>query len=248
MRLYPAIDLRDGRVVRLLQGDFNQETRYPDHAVALAQRYEAQGATWLHVVDLDGARGDPVGSAKNLGVIEAIAQATSLNIQTGGGVRTEADVRQRIAVGAARVVVGSVAVKNPPLMIAWRDLFGADKLCLALDARADAHGVYYVHTAGWQEAENVELLACVTRFAAAGFKHALVTDIALDGMLTGPNIALYLRLKMLSDTMEIQASGGVAQLSDLRALQQNGVCGVIIGKALLEGKFSLDAAFAAITS
>ncbi len=243
MQLYPAIDLREGRVVRLLQGDFAQETRYPDNAVDLAKRYQDEGASWLHVVDLDGARGAKAGSIENLHLIEAIARQTSLKIQTGGGVRTDADIRLRIGIGAARVVVGSVAVQNPELVIAWRDLFGAEKLCLALDARADPHGVFFVHTAGWVETAQVELFECVARFAAAGFKHALVTDIALDGMLTGPNVTLYLRLKAICAAMEIQASGGVAQLADLRALNASAIRGVIIGKALLQGNFSLRAAF-----
>jgi phosphoribosylformimino-5-aminoimidazole carboxamide ribotide isomerase len=256
MQLYPAIDLRAGRVVRLLQGDFAQETRYPDDAVELAKRYQDEGATWLHVVDLDGARGDQPAATENLKRIEAIARATTLRIQTGGGVRTEADVRLRINVGAARVVIGSVAVKNPDVVIAWRELFGAQQLCLALDARADSSGDYYVHTAGWVEAAHVELFECVARFAAAGFAHALVTDIALDGMLAGPNVSLYARLKALVQTtgmpemrpqeMHIQASGGVAQISDLQALKGHSISGVIIGKALLEGKFTLRAAFAAV--
>ena len=240
MQLYPAIDLRSGRVVRLLQGDFAQETRYTANAVELAKHYEDEGATWLHVVDLDGAKGDVAGSIENLTLIEQIARATRLKIQTGGGVRTEDDVRERFGAGAARVVLGSVAVKTPDVVHHWREIFGAEKLALALDARADPFGVYRVHTAGWQETAEVELFECVARFAAAGFKHALVTDIALDGMMAGPNVALYVKLKAISAELEIQASGGVAQLMDLRALNSNDISGVIIGKALLEGKFTLS--------
>ena len=240
MQLYPAIDLRSGRVVRLLQGDFAQETRYSANAVELAKHYEDEGATWLHVVDLDGAKGEVAGAIENLSLIEQIARATRLKIQTGGGVRTEADVRERFGAGAARVVLGSVAVKTPELVYHWREIFGAEKLALALDARADPFGIYRVHTAGWQETAEVELFECVARFAAAGFKHALVTDIALDGMMAGPNVALYVKLKAISAELQIQASGGVAQLMDLRALNSNNISGVIIGKALLEGKFSLS--------
>ena len=248
MQLYPAIDLRSGRVVRLLQGKFDQETRYAANAVELAKHYEAEGASWLHVVDLDGAKGEVAGSIENLTLIEEIARATSLKIQTGGGVRTEADVRERFGAGAARVVLGSVAVKTPELAYHWREIFGAEKLALALDARADPFGVYRVHTAGWQETAEVELFECIARFAAAGFKHALVTDIALDGMLAGPNVALYVKLKAISAELQVQASGGVAELMDLRALNANGICGVIIGKALLEGKFTLSDAFREVTS
>ena len=242
MQLYPAIDLRSGRVVRLLQGNFEHETRYAKDAVELAKHYEAEGASWLHIVDLDGAKGELAGSIENLTLIEKIARATSLKIQTGGGVRVEADVRERFGAGAARVVLGSVAVKTPELVQHWRDIFGAEKLALALDARADPFSVYRVHTAGWQETAEVELFECIARFAAAGFKHALVTDIALDGMMAGPNVALYVRLKTISNELQVQASGGVSELMDLRALNANGISGVIIGKALLEGKFSLSEA------
>lgn len=248
MQLYPAIDLRSGRVVRLLQGDFEQETRYSANAVELAKHYEDEGATWLHVVDLDGAKGEVAGAIENLSLIEQIARATRLKIQTGGGVRTQADVRERFGAGAARVVLGSVAVKTPDVVVHWREIFGAEKLALALDARADPFGVYRVHTAGWQEAAEVELFECVARFAAAGFKHALVTDIALDGMMAGPNVALYVKLKAISAELEIQASGGVAQLMDLRALNSNDISGVIIGKALLEGKFSLSDAIREVSA
>lgn len=243
MQLYPAIDLRSARVVRLLQGKFDQETRYAADAVELAKHYEAEGASWLHIVDLDGAKGEVAGSIENLILIEKIARATCLKIQTGGGIRSEMDVRQRFGAGAARVVLGSVAVKTPELVYHWRDIFGAEKLALALDARADPFGVYRVHTAGWQETAEVELFECVSRFADAGFKHALVTDIALDGMMAGPNVALYVKLKAISAALQIQASGGVSELMDLRALKSNGISGVIIGKALLEGKFNLSDAF-----
>ena len=248
MQLYPAIDLRSGRVVRLLQGNFDRETRYATDAVELAKHYEAEGATWLHVVDLDGAKGDVAGSIENLTLIEEIARATNLKIQTGGGVRSEADVRVRFGAGVARVVLGSVAVRTPDIAKQWREIFGAEKLALALDARADPFGIYRVHAAGWQEAAEVELFECVARFAAAGFRHALVTDIALDGMMAGPNVALYVKLKAISAELQIQASGGVSNLMDLRALNANGIGGVIIGKALLEGKFMLSDAIAEVTA
>jgi phosphoribosylformimino-5-aminoimidazole carboxamide ribotide isomerase len=239
MQLYPAIDLRGGHVVRLLQGDFDMETRYQNDAVVLAKSYEQEGADWLHVVDLDGAKSDAAGAQQNLAIIERIARETGLKVQTGGGVRSELDVRSRLDAGAARVVVGSVAVRAPELVIAWLAQFGAEQIALALDARADPFGVYRVHAAGWQEAAELELFECVTRFAQAGFRHALVTDIARDGMLSGTNVALYAELKMISGALAVQASGGVANLGDLRALRANQIPGVIIGKALLEGNFSM---------
>jgi phosphoribosylformimino-5-aminoimidazole carboxamide ribotide isomerase len=248
MQLYPAIDLRSGQVVRLIQGDFAQQTTYQTDPVALAQQYEAAGADWLHLVDLDGAKGDNAGSLENLHIVEKIAACTRLKIQTGGGVRTEQDLRERYGAGAARVVIGSVAVHQPLLAIAWLSQFGAQRLTLALDARADAAGVYRVHTAGWQQAAQSELFECVQRFETAGFVHALVTDIALDGMLAGPNIALYVKLKSMLKTLHVQASGGVSALSDLHALAANDIAGVIIGKALLEGRFSFADALQAVST
>jgi phosphoribosylformimino-5-aminoimidazole carboxamide ribotide isomerase len=241
MQLYPAIDLRHGRVVRLVQGDFAQETRYATDALELAKVYEQQGANWLHVVDLDGAKGDAAASQGNMRIIENIARSTRMAVQTGGGVRTEADVRARLDAGAKRIVVGSLAIRAPDTVISWLALFGPAHLALALDAKADASGTFWVHTAGWQEAAHTELFACAQRFERAGFHHALVTDIARDGMLAGPNIALYQALSAALSTLSVQASGGVANLADLTALRAN-AAGVIIGKALLEGKFTLTQA------
>jgi phosphoribosylformimino-5-aminoimidazole carboxamide ribotide isomerase len=245
MQLYPAIDLRAGHVVRLLQGDFAREKRYLNDAVDLAREYEAAGAEWLHVVDLDGAKGDVEGSAANLLIIEQIARVTRLQVQSGGGVRSPADVGRRLAAGIARVVIGSMAIKAPELAFECLQNFGADKLALALDARADdsvsadSTPLFRVHISGWQERAETELFACLQNFAGQGFKHALVTDISLDGMLSGPNLALYHALAQRFPKVAIQASGGVATLADLKALRAQNAAGAIIGKALLEGRFSL---------
>ena len=245
MQLYPAIDLRAGQVVRLLQGDFAREKRYLNDAVDLAREYEAAGAEWLHVVDLDGAKGDAEGSARNLLIIEQIARVTRLNVQSGGGVRNQADIGRRLAAGIARVVLGSMAVKAPELAVECLQSFGSEKLALALDARADATAdantkpVFRVHISGWQERAETELFSCLQSFAEHGFRHALVTDISLDGMLTGPNFALYHDLAARFPGVAVQASGGVATLADLKALRAQNAAGAIIGKALLEGRFSL---------
>lgn len=242
MQLYPAIDLRAGQVVRLLQGDFSREKRYLNDAVDLARDYEAAGAEWLHVVDLDGARGDLEASAKNLLIIEQIARVTRLNVQSGGGVRTQADVGTRLAAGIARVVIGSMAVTSPELALACLQSFGAEKLALALDAKADlssGEAVFKVHISGWRERAETELFACLQNFSEHGFRHALVTDISLDGMLSGPNLALYRALAERFPKVAVQASGGIASLADLKALRAQNAAGAIIGKALLEGRFSL---------
>lgn len=242
MQLYPAIDLRAGQVVRLVQGDFSREKRYLNDAVDLAREYEAAGAQWLHVVDLDGARGDAEASASNLLIIEKIARVTRLNVQSGGGVRTLADVGKRLAAGISRVVIGSMAVTAPELALACLQSFGSEKLALALDAKADGSGddrVFHVHISGWQQRAETELFTCLEHFSEQGFRHALVTDISLDGMLSGPNLALYQALSERFPKVAVQASGGIASLADLKALRTQNASGAIIGKALLEGRFSL---------
>jgi phosphoribosylformimino-5-aminoimidazole carboxamide ribotide isomerase len=239
MQIYPAIDLRGGRVVRLLQGDYAQETAYQNDPIALAEHYQAQGADWLHVVDLDAAKSI---ASPNLAIVAEIAKRTNLRIQFGGGVRETQDVEQRLALGCQRVVVGSMAVRAPEQVFAWKDQFGAEAICLALDCKSDSTGVYRVHIAGWQEQASAELFECVQRFADAGFVHALITDIARDGMLNGPNTALYAQLRAREPRLLVQASGGVSSLADLKQLRADKVNGVIIGKALLEGRFALSEA------
>jgi phosphoribosylformimino-5-aminoimidazole carboxamide ribotide isomerase len=243
MQIYPAIDLRAGKVVRLLQGDYARETAYSLDPVALAKSYCAQGAQWLHVVDLDAAKsGDVAGQPSNLAVIARMVREGGMQVQCGGGVRSKADVQARLDLGCARVVIGSLAVREPQTVIAWKQYFGADKLCLALDCRADEAGIFRVHVSGWQEAAESELFACLQSYADAGFVHALVTDIDCDGTLAGPNVALYAKLAAAQPQVKVQASGGVSKLADLPALRASGASGVIIGKALLEARFSVQEA------
>ncbi len=239
MLIYPAIDLRGGRVVRLQKGDYDREQRYELDPLELARSYADAGATWLHVVDLDGARS---GDSANLAAIEAIATQVSMHVQAGGGVRSEDDFKRFIDAGVSRVVIGSLAVREPDRVGALRWRHGSDSLTLALDARADAEGVFRVATAGWKTIESVALSALLVQFAAQGFEHFLVTDIDRDGMLAGPNVGLYRALRELAPQAEIQASGGVQGLEDLSALRTLGVAGVVIGKALLDGRFSLPEA------
>ncbi len=239
MQIYPAIDLRAGRVVRLLQGDYAQETTYQNDPVALAEYYQEQGADWLHVVDLDGAK---TSESPNLAIVAEIAKRTTLKIQFGGGVRALVDIEHRLALGCQRVVVGSMAVRAPEQVLAWKDKLGAEAICLALDCRADAEGIYRVHIAGWQEQATAELFECVSRFANAGFRHALITDIARDGMLNGTNAELYAELLAREPRVLVQASGGVSSIADVQTLRAKNIAGVIIGKALLERRFALSEA------
>jgi phosphoribosylformimino-5-aminoimidazole carboxamide ribotide isomerase len=232
MELVPAIDLRDGRCVRLLKGDFEQETRYSVDPVELAQHYGELGARSLHVVDLDGAKqGVPV----NLPVIRRMRAAAGVEIQLGGGIRARTSLEDALEV-AARAVIGSLAVSEPELVAAWLTEFGPDRLTLALDVRLAADGTPMIATHGWTRASKLSLGAAIERFAAVGLKHVLCTDIDRDGALSGPNVELYRDCVRRWPGIEFQASGGVRDADDLTALAAAGVTATVSGKALLEGR------------
>ncbi|MEO6652316.1 MAG: 1-(5-phosphoribosyl)-5-[(5-phosphoribosylamino)methylideneamino] imidazole-4-carboxamide isomerase [Ilumatobacteraceae bacterium] len=229
--LYPAIDLRGGRVVRLTQGDYDAETVYGDDPVAVALSFAEAGAPWVHVVDLDAARsGDPV----NRSVVRAIAEALTGRalLQNGGGVRSLADARELADAGVDRVVMGSAAVRDPELVAACSEVV---PVAVGLDHRA---GELAVH--GWTEASGVSLADALGQFpSAAAF---VVTDISRDGMLSGPDIAGLAEAVRTTPTPVI-ASGGVASLDDVAALAAiAGLAGVITGKALYEGRFTVASA------
>ncbi|TAL73067.1 MAG: 1-(5-phosphoribosyl)-5-[(5-phosphoribosylamino)methylideneamino]imidazole-4-carboxamide isomerase [Rhodanobacter sp.] len=235
----PAIDLRGGHVVRLKQGDYAQQTTYADDPLGVAQRYAEAGATWLHVVDLDGAR---AGQFDNLAVIEALARV-GMQVQAGGGVRTEADVRRLRDAGVARVVVGSVAIRDPQQVVTWLADFGAEHLTIALDTRR-VDNRWTLPSAGWTQVEAGTLDQLAPWYAARGAQHLLCTDIDRDGMLAGCNLDLYRHLAASVPTLQVQASGGVRALGDIRAARAAGATGVILGRALLEGRFTLREALA----
>jgi len=237
--LYPAIDLREGRVVRLRQGDYAAETRYAEAPLALAKRYADEGAEWLHLVDLDAAK---AGGWALGPLVAAIRRETLLKVQTGGGVREEADVVAILEAGAARVVIGSLAVRQPNRVLGWLERFGSDRLTIALDTRADADGVFRLPVHGWTEASGLALFELLKRYADAGLRHLLCTDIARDGMLAGLNLDLYGEIATRFPDVAVQASGGVATLDDVRGAQAAGAGGVILGKALLEGRLTLPQA------
>ncbi len=239
MIIYPAIDLRGGRVVRLTEGKFDQEKSYGDDPLAVARDFAAAGATWLHVVDLDGAK-DP--AKRQTALVEKIARGSGLRMQTGGGIRDESQIAALLAAGAQRVIVGSVAVKQPALVRAWLQKFGSEKIILSPDVRLDAGGTPRVAAAGWQESTGVALEEFLHGFLPAGLMHILCTDISRDGKLTGPNSALYASLVKQFPSLHIQASGGVSSLDDLRVLQTTGSAGAIVGRALYEKKFTLQQA------
>lgn len=236
----PAIDLRGGRVVRLKQGDYAQQTTYADGPRQLARRYAEAGARWLHLVDLDGARS---GTLDNLAVVEAIA-ADGMQVQAGGGVREEADLRRLFDAGVSRVVVGSVAIRDPGRVAGWLQAHGADRLTLALDTRrVDGH--WQLPSAGWTETEARTLDELAPWYAQQGALHLLCTDIDRDGMLGGFNLELYRHLAASVPRLAVQASGGVRSLDDIRAAREAGARGVILGRALLEGRFTVAEALVA---
>jgi phosphoribosylformimino-5-aminoimidazole carboxamide ribotide isomerase len=235
----PAIDLRDGRVVRLKQGDYAQQTTYAADPRELAQRYADAGARWLHLVDLDGARS---GSLENLAVIQAIA-ASGMQIQAGGGVRGEDDVRRLFDAGVQRVVLGSVAIRDPELVAGWLAEHGAERLTIALDTRR-IDDRWTLPSAGWTESETRTLDELAPWYATRGARHLLCTDIDRDGMLAGFNLDLYRHLADSVPQLAVQASGGVRSLDDIRAAREAGARGVILGRALLEGRFTVEEALA----
>ena len=232
--IIPAIDLRAGRVVRLRQGDYAQQTTYETPPLALAQGYADAGAAWLHLVDLDGARS---GSLDNLKVIEAIA-ANGMAIQAGGGVRSEQDLQRLFDAGVRRVVLGSVAIREPDVVAGWLATHGAERLTLALDTRRVGDR-WVLPSAGWTEVEARTLDELAPWYGSRGARHLLCTDIERDGMLAGFNLDLYRHLAGSVPQLAVQASGGVRSLDDIRAARLAGAHGVILGRALLEGRFTL---------
>jgi phosphoribosylformimino-5-aminoimidazole carboxamide ribotide isomerase len=253
MLLIPAIDLRGGRCVRLYQGDFGAETRYEYSPRALLEKYRALGASWVHVVDLDGAR---EGVLANREVIVDLAAQRGVRLQVGGGIRSPEVIEDLISSGVERVVVGSAAVERPDEVIDWASSFGADHICLALDVRHDPHGAPQVRTRGWTSGTALSLWEALALYPTAAVRHVLCTDIERDGALTGPNIDLYREAVRRLPRIAWQASGGVRDAADLAALAQIGAAAAVSGRALLEERikpeelrpFLPDVSFPASTS
>jgi phosphoribosylformimino-5-aminoimidazole carboxamide ribotide isomerase len=237
----PAIDVRRGAVVRLHQGDYARETVYGDSPLEPIQRYAREGAAWLHLVDLDAAR---LGEYSLISLLKEVCRHTPLKVQTGGGIRSEKDVDDVLAAGAERAVIGTTAVKEPQRVISWLKSFGAERITLALDASRDDEGRWRLPVKGWTEATPGTLEDLLTTYADAGLRHVLCTDISRDGMLSGFNLDLYRALAERFPGLEIQASGGVRDLDDIRAAKKAGARAAILGRALLEGRFELAEALA----
>ncbi len=240
MQIIPAIDIRGGRCVRLVQGDYDRETVFDDDPVAVARRWAGAGAERIHVVDLDGAR---EGRQANWEIVRAIVRAVECPVQTGGGVRDIETLRATLEAGVERVIVGTAAVKDAEFLRQAVAEAG-DRLIVGVDVRDDR-----VALEGWREATDLEVIDFTEQLAELGVRRILSTDIGRDGVTDGPNVPLYRRLMAaepaMGDSMAVIASGGVTTLSDITSLAETGVESVVIGRALLAGDITLGEAVAA---
>ncbi|MDQ3144870.1 MAG: HisA/HisF-related TIM barrel protein [Pseudomonadota bacterium] len=233
MKLLPAIDLIGGRCVRLAQGDFARETEYSDDPLAALSDFAEGGAEEAHLVDLEGAR---AGEPRQHDLLAMLASDTRLRLQVAGGFRSRAQVAAMLDAGVARVVIGSLALTDPAALAAMLLDFGPDRLTLALDVRIE-DGAAMVATHGWERGSGRALDEVLDEFPTV--RHLLVTDIARDGMLSGPNLALMRSIGERYPSIELQASGGVAELADLAALREAGAARAIVGKAIWERRFTV---------
>ena len=237
MKIIPAIDLQDGKCVRLFQGDFEQTTEYSSNPADIGKRFSTLDVDHLHIVDLDGAR---TGSQQNHAIVADIASATGLRVQLGGGLRGRDDVAGWLANGVSRCVVGSVAIRDPGTVTDWFGEFGPEALVLALDVRLDPDGTPLLTTQGWTEDSGVSLWECLDAYAGAGARHVLCTDVSRDGAMTGPNFQLYVEILNRYPALQLQASGGVRDIEDLELLRELGVPAAITGRALLDGQITAE--------
>lgn len=239
MRLIPAIDILDSKVVRLHQGDYADSIEYKSSPLEQLKIYEEAGAELVHIVDLDAAKN---GKFVNDKVIRKLLRESQTRLQVAGGIRSEGDLVNRIELGIHRVVVGSFIISNTDEFCIWLENYGADKLVAAIDVRQNELGNFIPQVKGWTEAADVTLFDLLDRLVKHGLKHLLCTDISRDGMLTGPNYDLYVAIQERYPEMIVQASGGVANIEDLGLLESLGIKEAISGKALLDGRIDLQVA------
>ena len=230
MRIIPAIDIIDGKCVRLSKGDYSTQKTYNEHPIEVAKAYEAHGIEYLHLVDLDGAKSKHIVNHK---VLETIATQTNLKIDFGGGLKTDEDLRIAFESGAQQVTGGSIAVKQPEVFSQWISTYGAEKIILGADVKGE-----YIATDGWLETSDQSLFDFLAHYQAKGIQYTICTDISKDGMLQGPSFDLY--QKILSETqVKLIASGGISHFDELPRLAEMGCEGTIIGKAIYENRISL---------
>ena len=231
MRIIPAIDVIDGKCVRLSKGDYNTKKIYNEHPLEIAKQYEAHGIEYLHLVDLDGAKASHIVNHK---VLEDIATKTSLKIDFGGGLKTDDDLRIAFESGAGQITGGSIAVKQPNVFKNWLSKFGTDKIILGADANNEKIAI-----SGWLEESDEELIPFVQNYLKEGVSYVICTDIAKDGMLQGPSFDLYKKMLEQLPNVKLIASGGISKFDELPKLAELGCEGTIVGKAIYENKISL---------
>lgn len=232
MHIIPAIDLINGQCVRLTKGDYNEKTVYSNDPVEMALSFQDAGLRYLHLVDLDGAK---KGEVVNWPVLEAIAKATNLIIDFSGGIKTEDQLKRALDTGAAKVTIGSLAVNRPDTFKEWIVRFGAEKLILGADVLNRQIAVH-----GWQENSGVDILDFIYGYTLCGMRQVMCTDVSKDGMLQGPSTALYSDILKRFPELLLIASGGVSSMEDLHALQKAGCTSTIVGKAIYEGRVTLQ--------
>ena len=237
--IFPAMDLMDGDCVRLLKGDFDARTNYDADPVSVATAYAKAGAEWMHIVDLDGAK---AGKSEQSDLILKVANSANIKVQTGGGIRDLAQISRLIDGGVDRVVIGSLAITNPQMVKHWLRDVGPDAICLALDVNQGDDGEYRPATKGWTEPSQKTLWNVLSEYMGSGLKTVLVTDIGRDGMQKGGNLELYKRIQSEFPTLDLITSGGVGTLKHVKSLKRLNPHGIIIGKALYEGAFTLSEA------
>lgn len=231
IELIPAIDLIDGKCVRLTKGDYNQKKIYNENPVEIAKGFEEMGFKRLHVVDLDGARSKHI---VNVDVLKAITTGTNLIVDFGGGIKSEEDIEKAFANGASMVTIGSIAVTQPELFLKWLDQYGAEKLILGADVK---NGMISIN--GWKEDSAEQLLPFLKKYIDHGVKNVLCTEISKDGTLQGPALQLYQEIMAAYPQLHLIASGGVSSNEDIIALDQAGIPAVVFGKAFYEGKINI---------
>lgn len=230
MKIIPAIDIIDGKCVRLSKGDYDTKKIYNENPLEVAKKFEDFGIQYLHLVDLDGAKAKKIINQK---VIENIAKNTNLIIDFGGGIRSEEDLQKAFDSGAKKVTLGSIAVVNPEICLTWLDKFGAEKLILGADCLDRK-----IKTSGWLENSETDVVDFIKEYQKKGFGEVVCTDISKDGMLQGPSTALYQEI-IENSTIELIASGGISNIEDVQKMNEIGCAGTIIGKAIYEGRISL---------
>ncbi len=232
MQIIPAIDIIDGKCVRLKQGDYAQKTVYEAQPLEAAKRFEAAGLRRLHLVDLDGAKQRKIVNYK---VLEKIASQTKLHIDFGGGVQSEADVRLAFECGAKQITGGSIAVRNPEIFETWIEIFGAERIILGADVRDEKIAI-----GAWEETSQQDLWSFLDHYVQKGIRYVVCTDVSKDGLLQGTSVDLYVKIRQKFPDLALIASGGVSDLADLETLKEMNIWGAIVGKALYEGRISLE--------